>query len=58
MRAKEENNMPEKVTASDEAEATARAINAGPWEPFPGLVKRQCPQCYGVQAADQRESAA
>ncbi len=23
----------------------SRAINAEPWEPVPGLVKRQCPQC-------------
>jgi hypothetical protein len=45
MRAKEEKNMPEKATAAAEAEVTARAINAGPWEPFPGMVKRQCPQC-------------
>jgi len=28
-----------------ETEATARAINAAPWEPMAGLVKRQCPQC-------------
>ena len=28
-----------------EAEAAARAINAEPWEPIAGLVKRQCPQC-------------
>ena len=28
-----------------EAEAAARAINAQPWVPLPGLVKRQCPQC-------------
>jgi hypothetical protein len=35
--------MPRK--ASEEAEATARAINAEPWEPPAGMVKRQCPQC-------------
>ena len=28
-----------------EAEAEARAINAEPWEPMLGMVKRQCPQC-------------
>jgi hypothetical protein len=27
------------------AEAAARAINAEPWEPLPGMVKRQCPGC-------------
>jgi hypothetical protein len=28
-----------------EDEATTRAINAKPWEPMPGMIKRQCPQC-------------
>lgn len=28
-----------------EAEATARQINAQPWEPLPGMVKRQCGWC-------------
>jgi hypothetical protein len=32
-------------SASDEAEAELRAINAEPWEPMPGMVKRLCPQC-------------
>ena len=26
-------------------EADARTINAGPWEPLPGMVKRQCQEC-------------
>ena len=26
-------------------EANARAVNAQPWEPPPGMVKRQCPEC-------------
>ena len=26
-------------------EADARAINAQPWEPLPGMVKRECPEC-------------
>jgi hypothetical protein len=34
-----------------EAEETARAINAQPWVPLPGLVKRQCPQCRYLFAA-------
>jgi hypothetical protein len=25
-------------------QASARAINAEPWEPLPGMVKRRCPQ--------------
>ena len=28
-----------------ENEATTRAINERPWEPPPGMVKRQCPDC-------------
>ena len=28
-----------------EDEATTRAMNAQPWEPPPGMVKRQCPDC-------------
>jgi hypothetical protein len=34
-----------------EAEAAARAANAEPWEPMPGMVKRQCPQCRSLFAA-------
>jgi hypothetical protein len=26
-------------------EATARAINAEPWDPLSGMVKAQCPEC-------------
>jgi hypothetical protein len=32
-------------------EAVARAINAEPWEPLPGMVKRQCPRCRYFFAA-------
>jgi hypothetical protein len=35
-------------------EAAARAINAQPWEPLPGMVKQQCPACryfFAAQAA-------
>jgi hypothetical protein len=36
------------------AEAAARAINAEPWEPPPGMVKRQCPKCrYWFAAATE-----
>ena len=27
-------------------EASARAVNAEPWKPLPGMVKRQCPECH------------
>jgi hypothetical protein len=36
-------NVPKK-TAAEEAEACA--INAEPWEPMAGMVKRQCPRCH------------
>jgi hypothetical protein len=26
-------------------EATPRVVNAQSWEPMPGMVKRQCPEC-------------
>jgi hypothetical protein len=26
-------------------EPDARAVNAEPWEPLPGMMKRQCSQC-------------
>ena len=32
-------------------EATARQINAEPWEPMQGMVKRQCPACRYYFAA-------
>jgi hypothetical protein len=28
-----------------DAEAASRAVNAEPWKPMPGMVKRQCPEC-------------
>jgi hypothetical protein len=31
---------------------TGRAINAEPWEPLPGMVKRQCPECRYFFAVD------
>ena len=34
-----------------DAEASARAVNAEPWGPMPGMVKRQCPQCRYLFAA-------
>jgi hypothetical protein len=32
-------------------ETKARAANAAPWEPLPGMVKRQCPECRYLFAA-------
>jgi hypothetical protein len=27
-------------------EAEARAVNAQPWEPLPGMVKKRCARCH------------
>ena len=45
--------------APAETEEIARAINAEPWEPMLGMVKRQCPQCRyffasPVESAERR----
>ena len=32
-------------------ETRARAVNAEPWDPPPGMVKRQCPRCRYFFAA-------
>jgi hypothetical protein len=34
-----------------EKEAEARAVNAQPWEPPPGMIKRQCGHCRYFFAA-------
>jgi hypothetical protein len=39
-------------------EADARAINAQPWEPLPGMVKRECPECQYFFAAPAVEPEA
>jgi hypothetical protein len=48
--------MPRKP-APEEAETMARAINAAPWKPMAGMVKRQCPRCryYFASPADSPE---
>ena len=33
------------------AEAAVRVVNAEPWEPLPGMVKRECPECRYFFAA-------
>ncbi len=35
----------------NEAEAEARAVNAEPWEPLPGMIKLRCPRCLYFFAA-------
>jgi hypothetical protein len=38
-------------------EAAARQVNAEPWEPMPGMVKRQCPECRYWFAAPANRAA-
>ena len=49
-------NVPRKPAAA-EAEPIARAINAEPWEPMAGMVKRLCPRCryFFASPADSAE---
>ena len=42
---------PSKGGGTEDEEADPRAINAQPWEPPPGMVKRQCPECRYFFAA-------
>jgi hypothetical protein len=37
--------------AARDEEAATRAVNAEPWEPLPGMVKRRCPRCRYFFAA-------
>ncbi len=37
--------MTDEVRTAAELEAEARAVNAEPWEPPPGMVKKRCSQC-------------
>lgn len=37
--------MTKKAQPVAELEVEARAINAQPWDPPPGMVKRRCPEC-------------
>ena len=39
-----------------ENEATTRAINERPWEPMPGMVKRQCPESAAIGSPHRRGS--
>ena len=40
-------------------EASARAVNAEPWEPLRGMVKQQCPWCrYWFAATCKQPGAA
>ena len=43
--------MPERARPAWELEVEAQAINAEPWEPMSGMVKRECPWCRYFFAA-------
>ena len=43
-----------------DAEAVARAVNAEPWEPLPGMAKRRCLRCrylFAVMAEEAETTA-
>jgi hypothetical protein len=40
----------------NDEEADARATNAEPWEPPPGMLKRQCPECWYFFAAPRHRA--
>jgi hypothetical protein len=39
-------------------ETTARTVNAEPWEPLPGMTKRQCSECRYFFATPKAAPAA
>jgi hypothetical protein len=52
--------MPDDVRPAWELEAEARATNALPWEPLPGMVKRRCLRCsyfFAVKAEEAETTA-
>jgi hypothetical protein len=48
--------MADGVKPAWELEQEARAINAMPWEPMPGMVKRRCLRCRFVFAVKAEEA--
>jgi predicted Zn-ribbon and HTH transcriptional regulator len=46
------------VRPATELEAEARATNAEPWEPLPGMVKKRCSQCRYLFAVPLAEAEA
>jgi hypothetical protein len=39
--------------AAEDKDAEARRINVQPWDPPPGMIKRQCPECRYFFAAPE-----
>ncbi len=50
--------MTDRVKSAPELEAEARAINAEPWEPPPGMVKKRCSRCSYLFAVPVEEAEA
>jgi hypothetical protein len=48
--------MADGTKAAAELEQEARAVNAQPWEPPPGMVKRRCLRCRYVFAVKVEEA--
>jgi hypothetical protein len=44
----------------EDAETLARAVNAEPWQPLPGMVKRRCLRCgyWFAVKVEEAETAA
>ena len=47
--------MTDEVRTAPELEAEARLINAQPWEPPSGMVKKRCSQCFYFFAVPMAE---
>jgi hypothetical protein len=50
----------DEVKPAWEQEQEARAVNAQPWEPLPGMVKRRCLRCrylFAVRAEEAEMTA-
>jgi hypothetical protein len=46
--------MDSQLVDGDDDETEARAINAEPWEPLPGMIKLRCQECRFCFAARRR----
>jgi hypothetical protein len=52
--------MGDEVKPAYELEQEARAVNAMPWEPLPGMVKKRCLRChywFAVKAEEAETTA-
>jgi predicted Zn-ribbon and HTH transcriptional regulator len=50
--------MTDKAKPAAELEVEARAINAEPWDPLPGMLKKRCSECRYFFAVPVTEAEA